>query len=295
MIIILILLLFLPLSILSIPLTRFNDNNEAEVVDKILHHVHSTEFGSIWVLQNLENITCISFTAPGTTVLELRQACIHPSSQEIVFGYVKLLLGSLLMFPYPKRVLLIGLGGGVLAAAMQNIRPNTRIDIAEISKDIIEIAEGFFSFKPNRNTIVHNVDGVKFIEKSYTENVTSYDIIIVDAFTPDYIPPMMLTDQFVLMLRGCLSKTGLVVVNTLLEFEESKYALQEQKIYKSFFKNVWNVIEDGNRLLFASNTVPPSMAYIEYQAILFAKDLEAYGISSSYVSETFKKYRLAKR
>ena len=76
------------------------------------------------------------------------QSCIdlkHP--QQMVFTYTQMMMAGLLLAPDPQRILMIGLGGGTLPLALNDLFPQVRIDIVEIDSAVVRIAREFFGFQ----------------------------------------------------------------------------------------------------------------------------------------------------
>ena len=79
--------------------------------------------------------------------------------------YSALVFGGLLYKPEPKRVLVVGLGGGVIPRELHHYFPHTEVDVVEIDAEILTIAEGFFSFRSDDRLRVHIADGRVFIRR----------------------------------------------------------------------------------------------------------------------------------
>jgi spermidine synthase len=88
-----------------------------------------------------------------------RQSCIdvrHP--ERFALNYTRMMLGGMLFSsPDPKRVLLVGLGGGSIPTALREILPDARIDIVEIDPAVTRVARRFFDFKDDARIRVEEV------------------------------------------------------------------------------------------------------------------------------------------
>lgn len=128
--------------------------------------------------------------------------------------YTELSFCGLLYQPQPRRVLTLGLGGGVIPRELRRYYPEAVIDVVEIDKAIPPIARQYFGFAEDPNLRVFVEDGRMFIKKQLRlEQSPRYDLIILDAFNGDYIPFHLMTRQFLEEVRAALSPDGVVVAN----------------------------------------------------------------------------------
>ncbi len=128
--------------------------------------------------------------------------------------YTKLTFCGLLYKPEPKKMLLLGLGGGVIPREMHYYFPQLDIDVAEIDPDVSRIATQFFAFQQDEKLKVHIDDGRMFIKKQLRQDpIPKYDLIVLDAFNSDYIPFHLMTKEFLEEVKGVLADDGVVVAN----------------------------------------------------------------------------------
>ena len=128
--------------------------------------------------------------------------------------YTKLAFCGLLYEPEPERVLVLGLGGGVIPREMHHYFPAIEIDVVEIDPEIPLIAKRFFGFREDDKLRVHIDDGRMFIKKQLRlDPIPKYDLIILDAFNSDYIPFHLMTKEFLEEVKGVLAEDGVVIAN----------------------------------------------------------------------------------
>ena len=131
-----------------------------------------------------------------------------------MLSYTKLAFCGLLYQPQPKRMLVLGLGGGVIPREMHYYFPALVIDVAEIDPEIQQTAEQFFDFHEDDRLKVHISDGRMFIKELLRqETPEKYDCIILDAFNSEYIPFHLMTKEFLEQVKGVLADDGVVVAN----------------------------------------------------------------------------------
>ncbi len=128
--------------------------------------------------------------------------------------YTRLAFCGLLYRPEPERMLVLGLGGGVIPREMRHYLPTLEIDVVEIDPEIPLIAKRFFGFREDDKLRVHIADGRMFIKKQLRRDpVPKYDLIILDAFNSDYIPFHLMTKEFLEEVKGVLAEDGVVIAN----------------------------------------------------------------------------------
>jgi spermidine synthase len=134
--------------------------------------------------------------------------------RELMLEYTRLAFCGLLYKPEPKRVLVLGLGGGVIPREMHYYFPELEVDVVEIDDEVAKVAKDFFRFQEDERLKVHVDDGRMFIKKQLNlEEVPKYDIVILDAFNSDYIPFHLMTREFLEEVKGVLADDGVVVAN----------------------------------------------------------------------------------
>jgi spermidine synthase len=165
----------------------------------------------------------------------------------ILFDYMRLQLLSLLWNPYPERILIIGLGTGILPKIIHYLSPKTLIDIVEIDSVVVDLARKYFHFNENNLIRIEIEDGRYFIER---QRSNQYDIIIIDVFTVNSrIPHALRTLECLGEYLRILKSTGLVVTNFLYE-QESRY---RQTYAHALFKYIYRGITKDNYILIGLN------------------------------------------
>lgn len=186
-----------------------------------------------------------------------RQSCIQLDDPAmLVLDYDKMMMSSLYVASRPKRVLVIGLGGGNLPSALQQLLPDSRIDVVEIDPAVARCARDYFGFRPGRNTSVTIEDGRVFVRKALKGRRT-YDLVMLDAFADDYIPEHMLTKEFLGEVKGLLTPGGVLAANT---WSNSALYDHESTTYQAVFGSFFN-LKLENRVIIARNgPLPPQDA-----------------------------------
>ena len=205
------------------------------------------------------------------------QTCILIDDPDrLVFDYTRMTFAGLLLQPKPERILIIGLGGGSIPLTFSDLFPNSRIDIVEIDEAVVDVAKEFFLFRETENMEVFVDDGRPFIKRAGIRNET-YDYIVLDAFSGDYIPEHMLTLEFLEEVKRILSPTGVLVANT---FSTSRLYDHESVTYQRVFNEFFNfkLPTSGNRIIITQADSLPPRGELVAEAQRIAEKMEKYGI-----------------
>ncbi|MGD8875478.1 MAG: fused MFS/spermidine synthase [Gammaproteobacteria bacterium] len=104
-----------------------------------------------------------------------------------------------------ERVLLIGLGPGVIATTLTN--NNLQVDVVEIDAEVVRAARDYFGYRGE--AIID--DGRRFLQRT---NGT-WDVIIVDAFAGGSPPWQLYTQEAFTLYQKHLNPGGVVVLNVI--------------------------------------------------------------------------------
>ncbi|MGL1958623.1 MAG: fused MFS/spermidine synthase [Colwellia sp.] len=210
--------------------------NQAQA--EVIHHERSL-YRNIIVEDN-DDLRCLKFNVKKA---DSQQSCYLKSKpKKLVFNYTKLLLASLLVNPEPKRILIIGLGGGTMSNTLHQLFPDSRIDNVEIDPSVINVARDYFGYIENDKVKTFNQDGRIFIKRALLKK-QHYDWIILDAFNGDYIPEHLLTKEFLQEAKALLNENGMLSANT---FSISDLYAHESATYKSVFGDFYQVKNKTN-------------------------------------------------
>src|SRR5690606_23072107 len=129
------------------------------------------------------------------------------------FAYTRMMTSALFVKPQPRNVLIVGLGGATIPMALEKILPDAIIDTVEIDPSVVRVAERYFGYNqgPRQGEFVDG--GRAFVERAQSEG-RQYDMVMLDAFDVDSIPPHLLTREFLQYLRAIMSPYGVLVANT---------------------------------------------------------------------------------
>ena len=206
-----------------------------------------------------------------------RQTCISLADPDaLVLNYTKMLLGALYLNPEPRKILIIGLGGGTLPSVLQKIVPQAKIDVVELDPSVVTVAKRFFGFAQGNNVAVFIEDGRVFVKRAQKQG-KQYDLVILDAFDHLYVPEHMLTQEYLREVKSLLGKDGVLAANT---FSSSKLYNAESATYASVFGTFYN-LKTENRVILAKNGNLPTATELQANAAQVEEKLKRFGTGKS--------------
>lgn len=168
-------------------------------------------YNSIFVYKN-GSIVSLKFGRQASVYLQSQIDLANP--QQLLLEYTRMTFCGLLYKPDPKKMLVLGLGGGVIPTQMRHYFPSMEIDVAEIDADVVPAATKYMGFKEDDKLKVTVDDGRMFIKKQLRRKpVPKYDMIVLDAFNGDYIPFHLMTKEFLEEVKSVLADDGVVIAN----------------------------------------------------------------------------------
>src|SRR5262249_34785739 len=149
------------------------------------------------------------------------------------------------------------------------------IEVVELDPSVVKIAHGYFGYQEGTKTKVIVEDGRVFIKRTKLSG-NQYDLIILDAFTDEYIPEHMMTREFIKEVKTVLAPNGVLAANTI---NTSRLYDNESVTYKSVFPTFFN-LRMTNRVIIARNGELPTYQELEENAAQIEPLLEPFGISA---------------
>jgi len=186
------------------------------------------------------------FTIDGSVQSEMR----IDDPNALVNEYTRKMMGFLLFCPEPRRVLMLGLGGGSLVKFCNRHLPSTHVTAVEIDANVIALRDHFKI--PPDGTDLRNVhgDGARFVA-DLVDDEELPDVMLVDAYDRNGISPSIAEYEFLEHSRRILGGGGVFVMN--LAAHESTSSIQVERIRHVFGDPVIPVTVGwgGNMVVFA--------------------------------------------
>jgi spermidine synthase len=202
----------------------------------------------------------------------------------IEFEYTQAMTAGLALAGEPKRVLSVGLGGGMLPNFLRKHYPEMVIDAVDIDPDVVDVAKKFFGFREDATMHAYAEDGRRFIE----ECKVPYDIIFLDAYGAEEIPYHMATKEFLQAVRRATAPKG-VVVSNILRAPDNRLHDDMVRTYQEVFDSVYIVATTYNEIVLAmpANT-PLVRASFAQRASQFSNDQKLEFDIGSYIRSGFR-------
>ena len=128
---------------------------------------------------------------------------------QLVFSYTRAMMSFLLFEPSPKRIAMIGLGGGSLAKYCYRYLPHSEIAVVEINPDVIALRNEFAIPADDARFKVLLGDGAVFVKDSSD----LFDVLMVDGFDTSGLPDALCSQQFYDDCFASLTDNGIMVAN----------------------------------------------------------------------------------
>ena len=165
-----------------------------------------TEYNDIFVTKRRNELT-MSFQLKGFDYTESVANLADPD--DLPVRYTQVMTVGIIYPPAPKRILMIGLGGGSISSYLGRHMPEAVIDTVEVDPGVIGAAKKYFGMRETARLRYLEGDGRVFLNR----NKEPYDLIVVDAFHGGYVPFHLLTREFYTLVRQRLAPGGAVVFN----------------------------------------------------------------------------------
>ncbi len=173
--------------------------------------------------------------------------------------YTRMMMGFLLFNASPRRIAMIGLGGGSIAKFCHKYLLS-EIQIAEINVDVVQLRDTFAIPKDSYRFNIVLADGADFIYQN-----RDFDVILVDGYDREGLPEALCTPSFYRNCHRALAPGGIAVFN-LVPFSP-RYLERCSKIFNAFGN--CHSFQDWEGL---NNVVIASRGALQLQAFHAPKD-----------------------
>lgn len=217
-----------------------------------------------------------------------RQSCIDTGNpKHFALNYTRMMLGgALFTADAPRRILIVGLGGGTLPMALAELLPQAQIDVVEIDPAVTRAAKRFFGFRDGARMRVIEEDGRVYVKRAGRAG-ERYDLVMLDAFDHEYIPEHLLTREFLTEVRQLLGTGGVLVANT---FSSSRLYDHESTTYAAVFGPFYNLKRE-NRVIVTRMGGLPDAAELERRSQVWAAALRTYDVDATSMLALFSTQR----
>ncbi|HEV2711956.1 MAG TPA: fused MFS/spermidine synthase [Gaiellaceae bacterium] len=122
--------------------------------------------------------------------------------------------------PRVDRVAMLGNAAGTAARAFARFYPGVKLDGVELDPAVSEAGRRFFQMGETRQLEVYDMDARPYLRRTDRR----YDVIIVDAYRPPYVPFYLATHEFFQLVRDHLAPGGVVALNVATTPDDHRLA-----------------------------------------------------------------------
>ena len=191
----------------------------------------------------------------------IQSRMLKTDPERLVLDYTRTMMGFLLLQPNPRRIAMIGLGGGSLLKYCRRRLPEAEFTAVEISPEVIALRRQFGIPDDDERLRIVCADGADFVRRA-ADAGDGFDALLVDGFDRDGQARQLCSAAFYDACRGALRAGGVLVVN--LCADDTGYGAYIARISDSFGgKAIVVEAEEGdNKIVFAAadGDFPPTLA-----------------------------------
>lgn len=224
----------------------------------------------------------------GGSVLQSSMSLSTP--HDLTLSYTRYMMASLLLDAEPKRILVVGIGGGSLVRFLHHHLPEARIDGTDISASVLDLADRYFHLPRNPMVSISCCDGRDFLDERTDEY--NYDLILIDAFDALGMSKTIYTSAFFESCLDHLCINGILSLNLWSGDEErmEEVAAQVGELFESILE--LPVPNRGNVICLAGRgDLSAGIADLDGSDIQQLQ--ERFGINFFEIIRVFKKYNLS--
>ncbi|MFO3705884.1 transferase [Xanthomonas codiaei] len=127
----------------------------------------------------------------------------------LVLSYTRSMLAALWLQPHPACIGLIGVGGGAQLKFCHRYLRHARIEAVEADAQVLALRDAFALPPDDARLEISLGDGAQWIGG----RAGRYDLLLLDAYDADGIPPALCTPDFYARCRAALTPDGVLAVN----------------------------------------------------------------------------------
>lgn len=180
--------------------------------------------------------------------LEYVQSAMHLEDPDTLnLAYTRKMMAFLLFNRAPRRILLLGLGGGSLAKFCYRRLPSAAVTAVEVNPHVIALREEFLIPPDDDRFRVIRADGATYVARL----PPCKDVILADACDRVGVAPQFDAVEFYENARRCLSRGGVFVANMCGDlYDRAAHFLKIRDVFGDEFMTL-RVKPDRNVIVFA--------------------------------------------
>jgi predicted membrane-bound spermidine synthase len=165
-----------------------------------------TEYNDVFITKR-QNQLVMSFQVKGWDYTESVANLADPDDLPLRYAQV---MSIATVYPEtPKKILMLGLGGGSISTYLGRFLPEATITTVEIDPGVVKAAKTYFGLRETERMRYPSGDGRVFLNR----NSELYDLILLDAYRGGYVPFHLLTREFYTLVKQRLAPGGAAAFN----------------------------------------------------------------------------------
>jgi len=215
---------------------------------------------------------------PGSEQSEI----VRDRPSAVPMEYVRLDLLGLGHVAQPRRVLMVGLGGGTFTTLLHRARPDLTIDAIEIDPAVVAAARACFGLREDDRYRVQVADAAAWLARDDGR----YDYVVLDAYAGEDIPAAIGSPAFFASVRAHLAPGGVAALNIAeADGQGGPAAATFARVLSVFDRR--RAPRDGNLLLYgaaAPRAAPDPAALLRFAAAWDARRLTDFSMRALVVA-----------
>ena len=181
------------------------------------------------------------------SINEVQSRMLLDDPDALDLEYTRTMMAVLLFVPEPRRIAMIGLGGGSLVKFCHRHLALARLQVVEINPHVIALRDQFMVPPDDDRLQVALGDGARAVRQWEAE----IDVLMIDGFDWEGMPDGLGAQRFYDDCHDALSPGGFMVVN--LHLGDARYEVLVDRMRRSFNDAVLTVIDadKSNSIVFA--------------------------------------------
>lgn len=192
----------------------------------------------------------LCYRHPSHRVEEIESRLSLTDPLALMSEYTQAMLLGLAWRPAPRRILLIGLGGGRLQIVLHHYIEQASLFTVELDPVVVDVAQRFFGFAVDGRQRILVQDGRTYLQSLSAE--APYDLIFLDAYRAGGVPLHLSTLEFYEECRAVLAPDGAVVTN--LQSGTTLYQAARKTFTSAFRYAMRCPLLSGNEVVVGSDT-----------------------------------------
>jgi spermidine synthase len=173
--------------------------------DGRLAHIE-TKYNDVFITKRGHQLV-MSFQVSGRDYTESITNLLDPD--DLPLRYAQVMTIAAIYPEAPRKILMLGLGGGSISTYLGRFMPEAAITTVEIDPGVITAAKTYFGLRENDRMRYLAGDGRVFLNR----NSELYDLILLDAYRGGYVPFHLLTREFYSLAKQRLAPGGAAAFN----------------------------------------------------------------------------------